>query len=70
MADLFDQLSDKEPNMITAAAWALGEMGNDAAKALPFLTELSQRKDLPDTTKVACKDAIDRINGKPAPKQP
>jgi HEAT repeat protein len=70
IADLFDQLSDKEPNMIAAAAWALGEMGNDAAKALPFLTELSQRKDLPDGVKLACKDAIERINGKQAPKQP
>jgi HEAT repeat protein len=70
IADLFDQLSDKEPNMINGAAWALGEMGNDAAKAIPFMTELMQRKDLPEGTIKALKDAIDRINGKPAPKQP
>jgi HEAT repeat protein len=71
IADLFDQLSDKEPNMIAAAAWAMGEMGNDAAKAVPEMTKmLEQRKDLPDNTKQALKDAIDRINGKPAPKQP
>jgi HEAT repeat protein len=70
IADLFDQLSDKEPNMIAGAAWALGEMGYDASKAIPFMTELTQRKDLPDGTIKALKDAIDRINGKPAPKQP
>jgi HEAT repeat protein len=70
IGDLFDMLQDKEPNMIALAAWALGAMGNEATKAVPFLTELSQRKDLPESTKQACKDAIDRINGKQPAKQP
>jgi HEAT repeat protein len=70
LADLYDQLLDKEPNMIAAAAWALGEMGNDAVKAVPDMTKMLDRKDLPDGVKQSIKDAIDRINGKQAPKKP
>jgi hypothetical protein len=55
---------DAEPLLIASAAWALGEMGNDAEQAVPLLNDLMDKKDLDPAVKNAAKDALEKINGK------
>lgn len=53
-----------EPMLIAAVCWALSQMGDRAEKAVPFLNEVIEKKDVDDSIKLAAKDAIDNISGK------
>lgn len=43
--DLINLLEDKEPSVVSSAAWALGKVGKDAVSAVPELIKLLGSKD-------------------------
>jgi HEAT repeat protein len=67
--DLVKQLDDKEPLLVAASAWALGQMGTAAGDAAPKLEELLAKKDLDEGVKGAVKDALDKVSDKPKAKR-
>jgi HEAT repeat protein len=69
LKDLVKQLDDKEPLLVAASAWALGQMGTAAGDAAPKLEELLLKKDLDEGVKNSIKSALDKISDKPKAKQ-
>ena len=48
---------------MATAAWALGNIGTAADKAVPALEELSKRKDVDEFVKQTAEAAIKKIKG-------
>ena len=59
-------LDDKETGVVATAAWALGNIGSGADKAVPALEELSKRKNVDEFVKKTAEEAIKKIQGNPA----
>ena len=56
---------DPDPTLVYWTIWALAEMEQSAAGAIPALDRLTKSKSQPELIKSAAKDAIDQItNGK------
>jgi HEAT repeat protein len=66
-SDIFELLQEKDPGLVAAAAWALGEWGEAADKALPGLQKLYDAKDTDERLKPILKDAMERVQGKKKP---
>jgi HEAT repeat protein len=64
VTELIDCLSDKEPLFVAVVAWSLGQIGDDAEKAVPALEQIEKSKDANETVKTAAKDALSKITGK------
>lgn len=62
--ELMAALDDKETTVVTAAAWALGNIGSGADKAVPALEELSKRKGVDEFVKTTAEEAVKKIQGK------
>jgi HEAT repeat protein len=60
--DLIDALDDKEPTVLVYVCIALGEMGDVADKAVPFLKRLTEHEN--EAVKQAAKEAIKKITEK------
>jgi HEAT repeat protein len=63
--ELTDELKGKEPVLVAAACWALGEMGDIPDKPMQLIQELKDSKDSDDTVKNAAKEAMEKLTGKP-----
>jgi HEAT repeat protein len=63
--ELTTELKGKEPVLVAAACWALGEMGDIPDKPMQLIQELKDSKDSDDTVKNAAKDALEKLTGKP-----
>ena len=66
--DLTAELKGKEPVLVAAACWALGEMGDIPDKPMQMIQELRDSKDSEDVVKNAAKEALDKLTGKANPK--
>jgi hypothetical protein len=68
--ELTTELKGKEPVLVAAACWALGEMGDIPDRPMQLIQELRDSKDSEDVVKNAAKEAIDKLTGtgKPKPK--
>jgi HEAT repeat protein len=65
---LTQELKGKEPVLVAAACWALGEMGDIPDKPMQMMQELMNGKDTDEGVKNAAKEALDKLAGKPKPK--
>jgi HEAT repeat protein len=63
--ELTTELKGKEPVLVAAACWALGEMGDIPDKPMQLIQELKDSKDSDDTVKNAAKDALEKLTGRP-----
>lgn len=64
VGELIECLSDKEPLFVVMVAWSLGQIGDDAEKAVPALEEMEKNKNTSETVKTAVKNALVKITGK------
>jgi HEAT repeat protein len=64
--ELIKVVQDKDVVLAATAAWALGEMEKDAKESVPMLQEVMDKKDTDKQVKDRIKDALEKINGKPA----
>ena len=62
--NLTSELKGKEPVLVAAACWALGEMGDIPDKPMQMIQELKDSKDSDDSVKNAAKEALDKLTGK------
>ena len=62
--ELTSELKGKEPVLVAAACWALGEMGDVPDKVLQMIQTLADSKDSDDGVKNAAKGALDKLAGK------
>jgi len=64
VSPLMKALDDKESGVVAMAAWALGNIGSAADKAVPSLEELSKRKGVDELVKNTAEAAVKKIQGK------
>jgi hypothetical protein len=62
--DIAELLQEKDPGLVAVAAWALGEWGEAADKALPLLQKLYDDKNTDERLKPYLKDAMEGVQGK------
>ena len=63
--DLIAALQDPDKLVVASAAWALGQIGEAAAVAVPALLELAQRKEIDEMVKAVVNEALEKIQRKP-----